>query len=265
MKICRGSGSLSHSRILVAKPVCSRSMSPGSTTTPSAAMISWSVARSTPRQSWPRWWAQVDEHAAALHAVEGHVLEAEVVGEGAVAAAVARGVVARADEVDAGAVAVVVDGLLDPVAVGVELGADVGEGVPLGRVLQREGDHVVGPDVDVLGVAEVGHLAHVDVVEGVGDALHVLGRARRAGGGRRWFRAVPPGKSRGRLRQKRDRRPRPRARPARTFSGVSRLMRPSSSSSPQSPQVEPSGRCVHRFVTAVHPTRPHIACTDRLV
>src|SRR5713226_5402019 len=36
--------------------------------------------------------------------------------------------------------------------------------------------------------------------------------------------------------------------PCRTFSGVSRLMRPSSSSSPQSPQVEPAGRCVHRFV-----------------
>ena len=49
-----------------------------------------------------------------------------------------RGVVARSDEVDAGAVAVVVDGLLDAVAVGVELGADVGERVPLRRVLQPE-------------------------------------------------------------------------------------------------------------------------------
>ena len=36
--------------------------------------------------------------------------------------------------------------------------------------------------------------------------------------------------------------------PSRTFSGVSRLMRPSSSSSPQSPQVEPSGRRCHRVV-----------------
>src|SRR5665213_1251749 len=43
--------------------------------------------------------------------------------------------------------------------------------------------------------------------------------------------------------------------PARTLSGVSRLMRPSSSSSPQSPQVEPGGRCVHRFVTAWSPSR----------
>ena len=41
--------------------------------------------------------------------------------------------------------------------------------------------------------------------------------------------------------------------PWRTFSGVSRLMRPSSSSSPQSPQVEPGGRCCHRFVTVRPP------------
>src|SRR6202011_4701144 len=41
--------------------------------------------------------------------------------------------------------------------------------------------------------------------------------------------------------------------PWRTFSGVSRLMRPSSSSSPQSPHVEPGGRRVHRFVTAAPP------------
>ena len=129
-------------------------------------MISSSVARST-GASRGRGGGQVDEHAAALHAVERHVLEAEVVGEGAVAAAVARGVVGRPDEVGAGAVAVVVDGLLDAVAVGVELGADVGERVPLRRVLQREGDDVVGPHVDVLRVAEVRHLAHVDVVEDV--------------------------------------------------------------------------------------------------
>ena len=86
------------------------------------------------------------------------------------------GVGLRPDQVDPGAVPVVVDGLLDPVAVGVELGADVGQRVPLRRVLQREGDHVVRPHVDVLGVPPALHLAHVDVVEGVGVALHVLGR-----------------------------------------------------------------------------------------
>ena len=89
----------------------------------------------------------------------------------------------RSDQVDAGPVPVVVDGLLDAVTVGVELGADVGQGVPLRRVLQRERHDVVGPDVDVLGIAEVLHLAHPDVVEGGRLAVHVLGGRRpRAGG-----------------------------------------------------------------------------------
>ena len=138
---------------------------------------------------------EVDEDAAALHAVEGHVLQAEVVREAAVLAAVARGVGLRSDEVDAGAVAVVVDGLLDPVAVGVELGTDVRERVPLRRVLQREGHDVVGPHVDVAWVAPLVHLAHVDVVEGVGVALACPRSAR----GRR----VPPLVQRGAARDSR--------------------------------------------------------------
>ena len=97
---------------------------------------------------------EVDEHAAALHAVERHVLQAEVVREAARARRRRRAASAlRSDEVDAGAVAVVVDGLLDAVAVGVELGTDVRERVPLRRVLQRERHHVVGPHVDELRVA----------------------------------------------------------------------------------------------------------------
>ena len=75
----------------------------------------------------------------------------------------------------------------------------------------------------------------------------------RAGGCRRWFKAVPPGKSSGRLRQKLMPASTSRT-PCRTFSGVSRLMRPSSSSSPQSPHVEPGGRCCHRFVTSRLPS-----------
>src|SRR3954452_5261540 len=71
----------------------------------------------------------------------------------------------------------------------------------------------------------------------------------RTGGCRRWFRAVPPGKSSGRLRQKLSPACTSRT-PCSTFSGVSKLMRPSSSSSPQSPHVEPGGRSFHRFVTA---------------
>ena len=102
---------------------------------------------------------EVDEHAASLHAVERHVLEAEVVREARVPGAVAAGVVARPDEVDAGAVAVVVDGLGHAVAVGVELGAHVRERVPLRRVLQPERHLVVGPDVGEAVVA-LAHLAH---------------------------------------------------------------------------------------------------------
>ena len=57
-------------------------MSPGSTTTPSAAMISCERRQvDAAATSSPRWWREVDEHAAALHAVERHVLQAEVVGE----------------------------------------------------------------------------------------------------------------------------------------------------------------------------------------
>src|SRR5450756_220971 len=69
------------------------------------------------------------------------------------------------------------------------------------------------------------------------------------GGYRRWFSEEPPGKSSGRLRQKLL----PACTsltPSSTFSDVMRLIRPSSSSSPQSPHVEPSGRCTHRFATA---------------
>src|SRR6516162_7454495 len=43
--------------------------------------------------------------------------------------------------------------------------------------------------------------------------------------------------------------------PWRTFSGVGGLMRPSSSSSPQSPHVDPGGRSFHRFVT-ISPSGP---------
>ncbi len=115
---------------------------------------------------------EVDEDAPALHPVVGHVLEAEVAGEADVPAAVAGGVGLRSDDVLAGPVAVVVHRLLDPVAVGVELGTDVGERVPLRRVLQRERHHVVGPHVDVARV----HLAHVDVEERVRVPVQVLGR-----------------------------------------------------------------------------------------
>ena len=119
---------------------------------------------------------QVDQDAPPLHALVRHVLQAEMAGETAMVPTVAGGIGLRPDQVYPGAVPVVVDRLFDPVAVGVELGADVGQRVPLRRVLQGEGYHVVRPHVDVLGIAPVLHLAHADVVEGVRDTLHVLGR-----------------------------------------------------------------------------------------
>ena len=110
-----------------------------------------------------------------------------------VAAAVAGRVVLRADEVDPGAVAVVEDGFLDAVAVGVELRARVRERVPLRRVLQRERHRVVGPHVDVARAPVLRDVLLVDVVEGRGVAVEVLGRREPTGGYRRWFSAVPPG------------------------------------------------------------------------
>src|SRR5581483_9724951 len=53
--------------------------------------------------------------------------------------------------------------------------ADVGEAIPLRRVLEPEGDDVIGPDIDVARVAPVRHLAHMDVQEDVRGAVHVLG------------------------------------------------------------------------------------------
>ena len=73
----------------------------------------------------------VDEHAAPLHAVERHVFEAEVVRERNMRTAVAARVLLRTNEINAGAVAVVVDGFFDTVAVGVELGTDVARANPI--------------------------------------------------------------------------------------------------------------------------------------
>ena len=137
----------------MAKPVWSRSMSPGSTTTLSAAMISSSVFRSTPRQSWPRWWARSTSTPRPCTPWKAMCSRPRWWAKQRWSPPSPGGVGLRSDEVDPGAVPVVVDGLLDPVAVGVELGADVGERVPLRRVLQRERHHVVGPHVDVAGVA----------------------------------------------------------------------------------------------------------------
>ncbi len=74
------------------------------------------------------------------------------------------------------------------------------------------------------------------------------------GGWRRELRTLPPGLSRGMLRQK-VRPSRTSATPCSTFCGVSRLRRPRSSSGPKSPQVEPSGRRVQRGFIGCPPSR----------
>ena len=79
--------------------------------------------------------AQVDHHAAALHAGRGHVLDPE------------RGV---ADPRRRGK-AVVVDDLRHAVAVGVEERADVAERVPLRRELEVQRRPVVADDVGEAG------------------------------------------------------------------------------------------------------------------
>ena len=124
-------------------------MSPGSTTTLSAAMISSSVLRSTPRNSWPRWCARSTSTPRpctpwnAMCSRPRWCAKQRWLPPSPAASGFGP------TRSTPGAVAVVVDGLLDAVAVGVELGAGVRERVPLRRVLQRERHLVVGPHVDV--------------------------------------------------------------------------------------------------------------------
>ena len=92
MWIFTGSGLRSHSKTLVAKPVCKSNMSPGSTTTPSAVMISCECLEVDPAPFVPEMVSQVDQHPPPLDSVERHVLEPEVMGERPMAAAIAAGV-----------------------------------------------------------------------------------------------------------------------------------------------------------------------------
>jgi hypothetical protein len=66
-----------------------------------------------------------------------------------------------ADDVGAGAVAVVVDGLGHAVAVGVEQLTDVRETVPLGRVLQVQDRQVVADDIGLRLVVDEQSVVHV--------------------------------------------------------------------------------------------------------
>ena len=112
---------------------------------------------------------EIDHHGAALDRLGRHVLDAELVGVAEMAAAVAAGVGLRADHVDARLEAVVVERLGHAVAVGVEEAADMGERVPLRRILQRQDHAIVARHVDEQRVDGLG-------VEVEAPAVLVAGR-----------------------------------------------------------------------------------------
>ena len=115
---------------------------------------------------------QVDENAASLDAVLRHAVDAKRLraGAGCRRAGRARNGPGR-DDVRAGAEAVVEDHLGRAVAVGIEHLADMGEAVPLRRILQVDQRRVVADDVDVAGIdafkreVEIGLLAAPGVAE----------------------------------------------------------------------------------------------------
>ena len=114
---------------------------------------------------------EVDHHAAALHAVGGHMVDRQF-ERADVLAAVDRAAVAiihGPDDVLPGAVAVIKDDLGLAVAVGIEQLPDMGEAVPLRRVLQRHLDDVVAHDVDqfrILAGERVGDIGHAVALAG---------------------------------------------------------------------------------------------------
>ena len=101
---------------------------------------------------------QVDHHAATLHAAFAPCSRCRArAPTRSSAAAVPRRRRRRRAELGpttscAGAIAVVVDRLRHAVAVGVEHLADMGQAVPLRRVLQVQDRHVVADDVGAIGV-----------------------------------------------------------------------------------------------------------------
>ena len=125
---------------------------------------------------------QVDHHAAALHAGFRHVLHAEMARALRFVArrhVALRVVVGRADDVAAGAIAVVEHVLGAAVAIGVEHLADMREAVPLRRVLQRQDHLVVADDVGGGGIVAAQRVVHVGFVAAHGRLQHRRKAARR--------------------------------------------------------------------------------------
>ncbi len=101
---------------------------------------------------------QIDQHAAALHTMYGQCLDAERVGVAVVMSArmrgeiVGLGIVHRSDDLGVGPEAVVVDAFGHTVAVGIEQRADMGQRIPLRRILQGQQHLVVAEHVERIGV-----------------------------------------------------------------------------------------------------------------
>ena len=104
----------------------------------------------------PEMLLEIDQHGAALDRLLRHVLDAELVGVAEMAAAVAAGIGLRADHVHAGLEAVVVELLGHAVAVGIEQPADMGERVPLGRILKRQDHTIVAHRIDEQWIERIG-------------------------------------------------------------------------------------------------------------
>ena len=96
-----------------------------------------------------------------------------------------RVVVGRADDVAAGAIAVVEHVLGAAVAIGVEHLADMREAVPLRRVLQRQEHLVVADDVGGGGIVAAQRVVHVGLVAAHGGLQHRRMAARREDGAAR--------------------------------------------------------------------------------
>ena len=110
---------------------------------------------------------QVDHHAAALHAGLRHVLHAEMARALRFVAwrhVALRVVVSGADDVAAGAVAIVEYIFGTAVAIGIEHLADMRETVPLRGILQRQDHLVVAHDVGGGGIVAAQRIVHVGPV-----------------------------------------------------------------------------------------------------
>ena len=191
--ICTGSGSRFHSRTFVAKPVLQQEHV---ARLHDDAVRRHDLLKCVPVDSTQvvaEVVGQVDEDTAPLHLPRRPCAPCRGGAEGEVPAPVPRCVGLRPDQVDPGAVPVVIDGLLVPVAVGTGTRRPTWASESHCVVLRREGHHVVGPHVDVTRVPVVPHLAQCGRCRTCRDCMvYFLGRQREPAGGAAGSRRLPP-------------------------------------------------------------------------